>query len=213
MCIPFYRMSFLSKALLKNSKERRFYYLNFLPSIFRQPFLLLSIQHCWSLSVPRRKSSFYHNGQLIGIDNIDFQDDDLALQDSDIMYNTSFIFGQEPDCLGSCFEKSQAFIGDLSEFNIWNYTLEDSVIASIAICNSSLQGNIISWKKSNMILKKSIIKDVSDGNIFCAEEYRYAIFPIKVKFPEAKETCVAHGGILATPKSANETLSFLSIVR
>lgn len=167
---------------------------------------------CWSLSVIKRKSWFYHNGVLIGKEQIEVETSDAALRNSDAMHGSSFIFGQEPDSLGGYFDKTQSFIGELSEFNVWNYTIEESDIFAMASCEDFSKGNIIAWEKSNLIIEKVQVRDMYDPTMLCANEYRYAIFPTKVKFPVAKEICEAHGGTVALPKSDEESAMFLRIV-
>ena len=167
---------------------------------------------CWSLSVTNKRSWFYHNGVLLGTELIEVEKSDMALMGSEVMHETSFIFGQEPDALGGYFDKSQAFIGELSEFNIWNHTLKESNISAMASCEALLKGNVLAWEKSNLIIEKVQVQDLPDNTMLCADEYRYAIFPTRVKFPEAKETCEAHGGSVALPKSDKDSTMFLRIV-
>ena len=53
------------------------------------------------------------------------------------MLNTSLIFGQEPDSFRGGFDKAQAYIGDLAEFNIWDTILERDFIEDMAKCLST----------------------------------------------------------------------------
>ncbi|XP_043567290.1 neuronal pentraxin-2-like isoform X1 [Chiloscyllium plagiosum] len=62
------------------------------------------------------------------------------------------ILGQEQDSVGGRFDATQAFVGELSHFNIWDriLTLED--IRSMANCSANLAGNIIPWIDNNVVV-------------------------------------------------------------
>ncbi|XP_051877196.1 neuronal pentraxin-2-like [Pristis pectinata] len=60
------------------------------------------------------------------------------------------ILGQEQDAVGGRFDATQAFVGELSHFNIWDRILASEVIRSIANCSANLAGNIIPWIDNNV---------------------------------------------------------------
>ncbi|XP_053712049.1 neuronal pentraxin receptor b [Synchiropus splendidus] len=55
------------------------------------------------------------------------------------------ILGQEQDTLGGRFDASQALVGELSQFNLWDRVLKPAEVASLADCSSSVLGNIAPW--------------------------------------------------------------------
>ncbi|KAK2817383.1 hypothetical protein Q5P01_025574 [Channa striata] len=55
------------------------------------------------------------------------------------------ILGQEQDTLGGRFDASQALVGELSQFNLWDRVLKPGEVAALAECNSSALGNISPW--------------------------------------------------------------------
>nr|XP_020643311.1 neuronal pentraxin receptor [Pogona vitticeps] len=55
------------------------------------------------------------------------------------------ILGQEQDTLGGRFDATQAFVGEISQFNLWDRVLTPAEIAGLANCTHHLQGNIIQW--------------------------------------------------------------------
>lgn len=59
--------------------------------------------------------------------------------------NGVIIFGQEQDAVGGRFDATQAFVGELSQFNMWDRVLTVSEIEGIANCTLSLSGNLIQW--------------------------------------------------------------------
>ncbi|XP_069052977.1 neuronal pentraxin receptor b [Lepisosteus oculatus] len=55
------------------------------------------------------------------------------------------ILGQEQDTLGGRFDASQALVGELSQFNLWDRVLTPSEVASLADCSETSVGNVAPW--------------------------------------------------------------------
>ncbi|KAL3066238.1 hypothetical protein OYC64_016233 [Pagothenia borchgrevinki] len=55
------------------------------------------------------------------------------------------ILGQEQDTLGGHFDASQALVGDLSQFNLWDRVLKPAEVLALSECSSSALGNIAPW--------------------------------------------------------------------
>lgn len=47
--------------------------------------------------------------------------------------------------LGGRFDASQALVGELSQFNLWDRVLKPAEVAALAECSSSPLGNIAPW--------------------------------------------------------------------
>ena len=107
---------------------------------------------CWSFSAITGRSVFYHDGQYLGMDELNITKDDWAIKGSNVTYDSAFIFGQEPDILRGGFDKHQAYFGDLSQFQIWDYTLDYSDVLDIARCKKWPKGNIVTWDQSSFIV-------------------------------------------------------------
>ncbi|KAJ8413688.1 hypothetical protein AAFF_G00081950 [Aldrovandia affinis] len=60
------------------------------------------------------------------------------------------ILGQEQDTVGGRFDATQAFVGELSQFNIWDRVLRPVDIMNMANCSSYMPGNIIPWIDNNV---------------------------------------------------------------
>ncbi|NXX15774.1 NPTX2 protein, partial [Podargus strigoides] len=60
------------------------------------------------------------------------------------------ILGQEQDTVGGRFDATQAFVGELSQFNIWDRVLKAEDIMNIANCSTNMPGNIIPWVDNNV---------------------------------------------------------------
>ncbi|XP_041672288.1 neuronal pentraxin-2b [Cheilinus undulatus] len=60
------------------------------------------------------------------------------------------ILGQEQDVVGGRFDAGQAFVGELSQVNIWDRVLKPAEIQAMANCSSYFPGNVISWLPSNV---------------------------------------------------------------
>uniref|UniRef100_UPI00398EBCE5 neuronal pentraxin receptor n=1 Tax=Xenopus tropicalis TaxID=8364 RepID=UPI00398EBCE5 len=59
--------------------------------------------------------------------------------------NGVIIFGQEQDTLGGRFDATQAFVGEVAQFNMWDRVLTQTEIEGIANCTAPLVGNLIHW--------------------------------------------------------------------
>lgn len=55
------------------------------------------------------------------------------------------------DTLGGGFDATQAFVGDLANFHIWDRKLSVGEIYNLATCSSKAQvGNVFSWLESSL---------------------------------------------------------------
>lgn len=55
------------------------------------------------------------------------------------------------DTLGGGFDATQAFVGELAHFNMWDRKLSPGEVYSLATCSSkALSGNVIAWAEANI---------------------------------------------------------------
>lgn len=54
------------------------------------------------------------------------------------------------DTVGGRFDATQAFVGEMSQFNIWDRVLKAEDIMNIANCSTNMPGNIIPWVDNNV---------------------------------------------------------------
>ena len=168
---------------------------------------------CWSFSARTGESRYYHDGVVFGVERFNVSNDDVAIWDSREMSDSALLFGQEPDTIRGGFEKDEAYLGHMSEFNIWNRTLSDKDILNMALCKTNMKGNIVAWEKSGLLRHSVAIEDVKYISHFCENsQTKYVIFPEKMRFSEAKNLCKVHGGDLSLPKSDQESKKILDIV-
>ncbi|KAM7035576.1 PREDICTED: neuronal pentraxin-1 [Sturnus vulgaris] len=61
------------------------------------------------------------------------------------------VLGQEQDTLGGGFDATQAFVGELAHFNVWDRKLSPGEVYGLATCSSkALAGNVIAWAETNI---------------------------------------------------------------
>ncbi|XP_053904402.1 neuronal pentraxin-1 [Malaclemys terrapin pileata] len=61
------------------------------------------------------------------------------------------VLGQEQDTLGGGFDATQAFVGELAHFNIWDRKLSPGEIYKLATCSTKAPaGNVIAWSETNI---------------------------------------------------------------
>ncbi|CAL8273686.1 unnamed protein product [Gadus morhua 'NCC'] len=72
------------------------------------------------------------------------------------------ILGQEQDTLGGRFDASQALVGELSQFNLWDRVLKPAEVAALADCSSPVLGNIAPWTDLDVDVYGGAIKESLD---------------------------------------------------
>ena len=81
---------------------------------------------CWSFSAITGESKYYHDGNVVGIEQINVTSDDLALKASNEMHEYALIFGQEQDIIRGGFEEAEAFLAADDDVIIYGRLLESS---------------------------------------------------------------------------------------
>ncbi|CAL1281077.1 unnamed protein product [Larinioides sclopetarius] len=77
-----------------------------------------------------------------------------------------FVLGQEQDSLGGTFSISEAFAGDITEFNVWNYAMSQEEIAS-TFSSCGRIGNVVPWPSVSYYVHGSVT--VSTDNSLCQD--------------------------------------------
>ena len=131
-----------------------------------------------------REDKYYQDGVIFGVDQFNVTKDSLVLRASNDMNDYALIFGQEPDRIRGGFEKDQAYLGYLSEFNVWNYTLDEKDIFKMGSCNTQIKGNIVAWEISGLLKHNIPVRDIKDISFFCSNSSKYVIFPEKMSFSQ-----------------------------
>lgn len=77
-----------------------------------------------------------------------FSKENLALhRDKVVVY---ILLWSLQDVVGGHFDAGQAFVGELSQVNIWDRVLKPAEVQSMANCSIYVPGNVISWLASNV---------------------------------------------------------------
>ncbi|XP_036408945.1 neuronal pentraxin-1-like [Megalops cyprinoides] len=72
------------------------------------------------------------------------------------------VLGQEQDMLGGGFDATQAFVGEMANFNIWDRKLSATEIYNLATCNSKAQaGNVFAWLENNIEIYGGVSKQTA----------------------------------------------------
>ncbi|XP_022521101.1 neuronal pentraxin receptor b [Astyanax mexicanus] len=73
------------------------------------------------------------------------------------------VLGQEQDTLGGRFDASQALVGELSLFNLWDRVLPPGEVAALASCrNPPQQGNVVPWIERDIDVFGGAVKEPVD---------------------------------------------------
>jgi len=54
------------------------------------------------------------------------------------------------DIVGGRFDATQAFVGELSQFNMWDRVLRPVDIMGLANCSAYMPGNVVPWIDANV---------------------------------------------------------------
>ncbi|XP_023336040.1 uncharacterized protein LOC111707216 [Eurytemora carolleeae] len=119
------------------------------------------------------------------------------------------ILGQDQDNMGGGFESRQSFSGLISQFNIWNYALQDYEIETLAECRSDAWGNVVASKTNSFIISNEHAS-VETVPLFelCGDQNsarsKYFLFNDAWSYPFYKAWCYNMGGGLSVPESEDE---------
>lgn len=161
---------------------------------------------CWTFQSRNGKSKMYLNGELQG--SFQFETDFVkaGILGSDEVYESAFVIGQEPDAPSpnGGYEAEQVFVGDFTELNMWNKTLDATKIKLMGQCKNFDKGNIIAWKLENFVINKVKIEDYNNLEDLCKSSDQLLVFPKKRSWSAAWTLCSAHGGLVYTPDNEEE---------
>ncbi|XP_051901956.1 neuronal pentraxin-2-like [Pristis pectinata] len=69
-----------------------------------------------------------------------------------------FILGQEQDAVGGRFDATQAFVGNLSDFNMWDRVLQPDEVRRLAACDGRAAGNLVAWTVGGVELRGGAVR-------------------------------------------------------
>ena len=170
---------------------------------------------CWTFQSKTGKSEIYLNGELQG--SFKFETDFIkaGILGSNEVFESAFIVGQEPDAPSprGGFEAEQVFVGDITEVNMWNRTLDKNMIRMMGKCKNFDKGNIIAWEMENFIIKKVKVQDYNNLEDLCKSSDRLLVFPQKRSWSAAWTLCSAHGGVVYTPDNEKENIIMINTLK
>lgn len=68
--------------------------------------------------------------------------------------------------VGGRFDATQAFVGELSHFNMWDRVLRSVDISAMANCSSYIPGNVVAWADNNI----EVFGGASKGSLELCED-------------------------------------------
>ena len=102
---------------------------------------------------------------------------------------------------------SQSWSGTITQFNIWNWALEDYFVENAAECRSDLLGNVLDWRVDKWYLGEARMElkplfELCGGND--EEEAKYFLFPMQFEYFFYSAWCRNMGGGIVAPASDEE---------
>lgn len=115
--------------------------------------------------------------------------------------------GQDQDWPGDGFDKQQSFSGELTEFNIWDYALNEWNISSMAKCSFNFEkGNVIQWFLADEWDLVEVNSTTMEYSKICARDPFLDVFLIEdvMTNDEMREICDSLNGTMDVPKDREE---------
>jgi len=117
------------------------------------------------------------------------------------------ILGQDQDNFGGGFDRRQSFSGYMTQFNVWDFALEDYAIENIAQCRSDNWGNVFASKLESFDLGPGFITTTTMPLFqLCesseSEDKKYFMFNDVWSYGFYKSWCYNMGGSIALPESS-----------
>lgn len=126
------------------------------------------------------------DGQVVGIH---------VLQEADAAKATNITIG----FIDPRLHPGGSFVGNVTQFNVWNRILTEEEVKDVAFCKSNVQGNSISWE-DDWIFQNAVQYDLKQEDL-CFRDFppKFQVFPA-MDHAQGTYLCAALGGSLVTPK-------------
>ncbi|KAL9972183.1 hypothetical protein ACROYT_G018440 [Oculina patagonica] len=109
-------------------------------------------------------------------DGVEIRSSSVAFQQGEVITGSGvLILGQEQDELGGGFNTQENFIGDVSQMNIFDYTLSANDIYNLAYSCDHVKGNVAAWGDfSERLFGEYHVTDKSYACDFSAEQRKFS---------------------------------------
>ena len=168
---------------------------------------------CWTYSSLTGRSSLFYNGARAADVTLPNNTVHPVIKGTEEVDRHLFVIGQEPDIVDGDYDEHQAVFGSISEFNIWDYIIDPTLISSAARCDTKLKGNIISWEEKYFEIKLATVKNVQSIAQFCEKEQGLVVFAQSHSNASARQICSSYGGNIVLPKSKSEDQKVFEIMK
>ncbi|XP_042887276.1 uncharacterized protein LOC122263045 [Penaeus japonicus] len=122
-----------------------------------------------------------------------------------ILLNGSLVLGQETDLVLGGFNEQQSFSGVLTGFNLYNRSLTDGEVASLAGCAGKVpEGDLVAWSRTSWILEGPALQIDVNPEEYCRQRSRTTVFPKQMTRVEALSWCTNIKAAMALPRSTEE---------
>lgn len=152
--------------------------------------------HRWYLvcvvhSIRKEHANIYLDGQKVGLIN---------LTKTEPVWATELTVG----FMDPSWYPGISFIGNVTDFNLWNRTLSTEELMALGKCRAVMEGNVVAWNRAKWKVSKVLEYNVDPKDLcYRAPPLTFQIFKAMV-FRESSYLCRALGGILRTPSSLKE---------
>ena len=95
-----------------------------------------------------------------------------------------FVMGQDPDKVRGGYDVDDAFLGDVTELNLWDRVLGEKEIERMATCANFPRGNAMEWDREKFKINKALVKNLDEKGSVCEKGNQLFLFPSLVSIAE-----------------------------
>jgi len=112
-----------------------------------------------------------------------------------------FVVGQDQDSLRGDYNRKQSWSGAVTQYNLWDFPMEDYDIENIAQCRSDVFGNVVKWDEAYWIQGDTTVSRKATFDLCSNEEgdSKFFLFPSTFNFWFYQSFCSNLGGVYPTP--------------
>lgn len=158
---------------------------------------------CLALDARNNKTKLYEGGHLRFSDMYDW-DSYVSFLDNKPLSLNGMLLGTHQT------KQDRQVMAQYTSVNIFGRFLEDDEMKAITGCQTDMEGDYLAWSKTEWNVSGPLVDiDLIPFEEVCApRKAKYILFPAKVSWPIAHETCGKFGGQLWAPVSDAEHREF-----
>jgi len=125
------------------------------------------------------------------------------------------VLGQDQDEVRGGYNPKQSWSGAITQFNLWDFAMEEYDVENLAECRSDAFGNVVRWDEPYWILGDVTVKKLPQFELCEGEEEgtsSFYLFPDPFNFHFYNRMCDNLGGLMPMPASEENNHELMDII-